>query len=271
MPGVILLPLLLISLIAGQDAVDQENHRTTEAHYRLGNYGIVIRQQKRLRITQKEINAHMMPNWCSVSVEINENGNNISKLDFNDIHGYGGRYGIYLPIMQESPKHFILIKYGDYDCRTIVITDGGELLNLGGGKYRVFLDRFLVSPRELPDVKSATFTIFDLYTNKVLLSKVLDRTTKGLPELFLGGDTYDFSFYTNGTEFFAGIVVLVYYSSSQTTTRTRTNLFYNIDLKTGAMAEAVFDEKKHKEFIIDYSNIDMSNDFEYKDKIIRQH
>lgn len=269
MPRVILLPLLLISLIAGQDAVDQENHRTTEAHYRLGNYGIVIRQQKRLRITQKEINAHIMPNWCSVSVEINENGNNISKLDFNDIHGYGGRYGIYLPIKQESPKHFILIKYGDYDCRTIVITDGGELFNLGGGRYRIFLNRYLVSLRASPDVESATFIIFDLYTNTVLLSEVLDRTTKGLPELFLGSDMYDFDFYTNGPEFFIGIVVQLYYPSSHAITRTRTNSFYKIDLGTGAMTEAVFDPKKHKEFIIDYSNIDSSNNCECKDKIIK--
>lgn len=81
---------------------------------------------------------------------------------------------------------------------------------------------------------------------------------------------YDFNFYTNGKEFFAGIVVLVYYSSSQTITRTRTDFFYRIDLGTGAMTEAVFDEKKHKEFIIDYSNIDLSNDCECKDKIIKQ-
>lgn len=259
---VVLLPLLFFNLLAGQDSVGQQDIKTTEAHYQLGNYEVVIRQQKRLRITQEEISAHVTPNWCSVSVEINENGGIINKLDFIDIHGYGGRYGIYLPIKQESPKHVILMKYGDYDCRTVVITDGGKLFNLGGGSYRIFLNRYLVSRRELPDVESATFIIFDLYTNKVLLSKVLDRTTKGLPELFLSRDTYDFEFYANGPEFFVGIVVQVYYSSSQTISRTRTGSLNKVDLRTGAMTEAVFDPKKHKEFIIDYSNIDLSHNCE---------
>ncbi|MCX6567830.1 MAG: hypothetical protein NT147_02110 [Candidatus Aminicenantes bacterium] len=258
-------------MIASQDPVDKKDLKTTEAHYRLGDYEIVIKQQKRLRnLTQKEVNTHILPTWCSASVEINENGKIRDKLDFKDIWPLGWRGGIHLPLKQESSKHFILTKYGDYDNRTMVITDGGELFDLGGGRYRIFLDRFLISPRELPDIRSGTFTIFDLHTNRVLLSaEVLDLAIKGLPEP-TGGDMYDFNFYTNGKEFFAGIVVLVYYSSSQTITRTRTDFFYRIDLGTGAMTEAVFDEKKHKEFIIDYSNIDLSNDCECKDKIIKQ-
>lgn len=268
---VLILPLFILVLIAGQDTVDKKDFKTTEAHYRLGDYEIVIRQQKRIKeiSSQKEFDTPVGPVWCSASIEIVENGKIADGVEYKDIWPLGWRWGIHLPLKQESSKHFILTKYGDYDNKTIVITDGGELFNLGGGRYRIFLDRFLISPRELPDIRSGTFTIFDLHTNKVLLSaEVLDLAIKGLPEL-TGGDMYDFNFYTNGKDFFAGIVVLVYYSSSQTITRTRTDFFYKIDLGTGAMTEAVFDEKKQKEFIIDYSNIDMSNDCECKDKIIK--
>lgn len=275
MPGVgnlksvVLLPLLFLSLIAGQNSVSQKDFKITEALYKLGKYEIIIRHHKRLNLEEyfrQQQNTCVGPTFCSASIEIRKKGEIIDRVEFNDIWPLGWRYGIHLPLKQESAKHFILMKYGDYDNRTIVITDGGELFNLGGGRYRIFLDRFLVSPRALPDIRSGTFSIFDLHTNRVLLSaEVLDLAIKGLLEL-PGEGEYDFSFYTNGPEFFAGVV---FYDYSSFQTPTRTDYFFKIDLGTGAITEAVIDEKKRKEFIIDYSNVDSSNECECKGKIIK--
>jgi len=275
MPGVgnlkrvVLLLLFFLSLKAGQDSVGQKDFKITEALYKLGKYEIVIRQHKRINLDEyfrQQQNTRVRPTYCSASIEIKRKGEIRDRVEFNDIEPLGGRFGIHLPLKQESAKHFILMKYGDYDNRTIVITDRGELFNLGGGRYRIFLDRFLVSPRALPDIRSGTFSIFDLHTNRVLLSaEVLDLPIKGLREL-LGAGAYDFSFYTNGPEFFAGVV---FYDYSSFQTPTRTKYFFKIDLGTGAITEAVIDEKKCKEFIIDYSNIDSSNECECNGKIIK--
>lgn len=268
MQGVVLLPLFFLSLIAGQDSVGQKDFKITEALYKLGKYEIVIRQHKRLNLNEyfrQQQNTRVGPIFCSASIEIKENDQiiELERVVFDDIRGLGGRFGVFLPWKQESPKHFILLKCGDYDSRTIVVTYDGATFNLKGGRYRIFLNRFLVIHPELPDVDSGTFSIFDLDKNKVVLS-VETPDLEGLPEL-LGADMYDFNFYTSGPEFFTGIVV--YDPPSQVSKHTK--YYYKIDLGTGAMTKALFDEKEHKEFVIGYSNIDMSNDCECKDKIIK--
>ena len=268
MQKIVFLSFFFFSQLGGQGYIDQSDFKTTEALYKLGNYEIVIRQHKRLNLDEyfrQQQNTRVGPTFCSASIEIKKNNKiiELERVAFDNIMGLGWRFGVFLPWKQESPKHFILVKCGDYDSRTIVVTYGGEIFNLKGGRYRIFLNRFLVSHPELPDVESGTITIFDLDKNKVLLSvETLDL--EGLSEL-LGADMYDFNFYTSGPEFFTGIVV--YDPSSQDSKRT--NYFYKIDLGTGAMTEAVFDEKKHKEFVIDYLNIDLNNDCECKKRTDR--
>jgi len=269
MQKVVILPLFFFGLIAGQEPVSQNEPKITEARFKLGQYEIVLLQKKQRVLTQKDFKAHGTPTYCSASIEIRRKDEIIDGVKFSDIWPLGWHYGIHLPFIQESAKHFISVKYGDYDNRTFVITDGGELFDLGGGRYRIFLDRFLVSQRELPDVReSGTFTIFDLHMNKVLLSaEVLDLPIKGLLEDRSKGDIeYDFNFFTDGPEFFAGVV---FYDFSSVRTPTRTNHFFKINLESGEITEAVFDEKKHKEFIIDFSNIDLSPDCECQKKVDR--
>lgn len=267
MQKAVLLPLFFFSLIAGQDSLDQRLFKTTEAHYRLGKYEIIIRQRKRLKEIsgQKEFDTHVGPICCSALVDIKENGKLINRVEFKDIQPLGAPYGIHLPIKQESSKHFILVKWGDYDSRTIVITAGGELINLGGGTFRIFLNRYLVSPRGLADDPSLSFSILDLDTNELILSTselMLSRTalalaTNSLP-LLPPDKRYIVKFFTNGPELFAGVVVLDFSSGISKHPKS----LYRINLETGEIMDAEFDESKHKEFVIDGSNVDSSNDCE---------
>lgn len=263
MQRAVLFPLFFISLIAGQDTVNQQLFKTTEAHYRLGKYEIVIGQKKRIFEADKEKHDWgITPTWCSAFIEIKREGQKIERVEFNDIHPFGGHSGIHLPVKQESSRHFILMKYGNYDCRTIIITDEGKLFDLGGGSYRIFQNRYLISPRELPDAgKGGEFSVFDLLENEVRATVRWGDLANDI-SLHPTRDTgYIIRVFTNGPELFAGIVLV---DVNNWRIIEQTGSFYRLDLETGKTIKAIFDEKKHSEFVIDYSNIDSSNECECK-------
>jgi hypothetical protein len=264
MRRVVFLPLVFFSLMAGQEATVQKDFRITEAHYRLGKYEIVIKQQRRLKelSNQKEFDTHVGPVWCSASLEIIENGKITDGVEYKDIQPLGGHYGIFAPIEQPSKKHLIFTEFGGYDSRTIIITDEGKVINFGGGTFNIFLRRYLVSPRSLADYPWY-FSIFDLETNKLVLRAApADLIKDILPDL-PKGKHYDIKYYTDRTDFFAGIVIYDYPSPEAE----RTNYFYRIDLETGKTTDAVFDDKKHTEFVIDDSNLDLSSECECRKKV----
>jgi hypothetical protein len=259
MGRVVLLSLFFFCAVASQNSIDQRSLKITEGRYRLGNYEIVIVQKKRLdNLDQKQIDSGVRPVWCSASVAIEENGKIIDKLEFGDISPLGWRYGIHLPIKQESSKHFILMKYGDYDSRVLVITDKGKQFNLGGEGYRIFLNRYLIARGGMAD-SSYDFSIFDLHENKLLLTVSWGDPIKVIQPSPSNGKAHIIKLYTNGPELFASIDIVDEHSLR---TIEHTNHFYRIDLETGKIADAVFDEKKHTEYVIDWSNIDLSGDCE---------
>jgi len=253
----LILLLLLITPISAQESKDQENLKTTEVRYPFGKYEIVIRHLRRIKFpTQEQINAGIRPLWFSEFLELWERGKRIGKLDFEDIQPLGSKAGIFLPLKQESPGHFILTKYGDYDGRTIIITDDGKLFNLVGGTYRIFRHRYLVTPRALPDIdEQGEFSVFDLKKNKVLVTPAWRDLAIGSILRSLPNWTDTLRFYTSGSGLFVKIGVIA--ESSQLPGYI--NLFFKIDLKTGKLEDAVFDIRKHKEFIIDYSNLDLNH------------
>lgn len=265
MQRVVLLSLFFISLIAGQDSVDQQLFKTTDAHYRLGKYEIVIRQHKRLKelSNQKEFDTHVGPVWCSAVVEIQENGRTINKIDFNNIWPLGWHYGIFFPIQQESPKHFIMVKYGDYNSRTLLITDEGMLVNLAGEAYRIFLDRYLIARGGMAD-DSHDFSFFDLHKNKLLFTVGWGDPIR-VEQLRPRDDkAHIIKLYINEQDLFASIDIVNVHDLK---TIEHTSHFYKIDLETGKIADVVFDEKRHTEFVIDTSNLDLSNDCECKKRV----
>ena len=258
----LILLLLLIAPITGQEVPNQENLKTTEARYLFGNYEIAIRHQARINLTRERFDARVKPIWCAAFLEILEKGKVIRNLSFEDIAPLGWKAGLFLPAKQESPKHFILMKYGDYDCRTIIITDEGELFNLGGGSYRIFQNRYLITPRELPDVGGRTedFSIFDLLRNRVLITPSWDDLAKGTNQYpSRGGYINLIKFYTSGPELFAGIVLA---DGRSEQVLGHPSEFYRIHLATGKMIDAAFNSSINREFVIDYSNIDMNHQCE---------
>ena len=158
-----------------------------------------------------------------------------------------------------------MMKYGDYDSRTLVITAEGELFNLPGQEYRIFLGRYLIALGGEAD-NSHDFSFFDLQENKLLFTIGWGDPIKVVRFPPRDGKAQIIKLYTNGAELFASIDTVKIYTFD---TVEHTGYFYKIDLETGKVVDAVFDEKKHTEFVIDTSNIDLSNDCECSGGIIK--
>jgi hypothetical protein len=257
MKSALILLLLLIAPISAQEPKDQEDLRTTEVRYPFGKYEILISHLRRIKFpTQEQIDAGIRPLWLSEFLELWERGKRIGKLDFEDIQPLGSKAGIFLPLKQVSPGHFVLTKYGDYDGRTIIITDDGKLFNLGGGTCRIFRHRYLVTPRALPDLdEHGEFSVFDLKENKVLVTPAWRDLTKDSLLRSSPGWIDTIRFYTAGSGLFVKIGGIAENSQIQG----YINLFFRIDLKKGELEGAVFDKRKHKEFVIDHSNLDLDH------------
>jgi hypothetical protein len=252
--------MFLIAPIVAQEVSDQKIFRITEARFTIGKYEISIKHQHRTipLMTQEEFDNKVGPTWCAAFLQILDNGTIIDRLDFPDIHTYGWIGGLFLPVKRESPRHFIITKYGDYDCRTIIITDNGEMFNLGGGSYRIFQQRYLISPRELPDTSGGgEFSIFDLLQNKVIMSiDWNDLCGNALLFSYTRSDDFILRFYSNGTDLFAGIVSV---NIKNWQVLDHTQYFYRIDFDAKKLVEALFDNEHHQEFVIDQSNIDLNH------------
>jgi hypothetical protein len=260
--GLILL-LVLIAPISAQGSKNQEDLKTIGVRYPFGKYEIVIKRLERTKFpTQEQIDAGIKPLWLSEFLELWERGQCVGKLDFEDIQPLGSRAGIFLPLKQESPGHYILTKYGDYDGRTIIITDDGKLFDLGGGTYRIFRRRYLVTPRALPDVdENGEFSVFDLKENMVLMTPKWNDLARDRRERSTPNTWNTVKFYTNGPEIFAGIVP----SDFSGRVLDGPSFFCRLDLETGKLMNAIYESGTHQEFVIDYSNIDLEHPAVYKD------
>ena len=254
-------PFLFFNLLAGQEAAGQKGLKTTEARYKLGQYEIVLLQQKRIReVTHEEFDAGVRPLWCSASIEIQREGQLTDRTDFDDIMPVGWRYGIHLPFKQESPRHFVLMKYGDYNSRTLIVSDEGKLFNLPGEAYRIFLNRYLIAKGGMAD-DSHDFSFFDLNTNRLLFIVGWGNSIYVLQPPPSEGKAQVIKLYSSGPEIFASIDIV---RDLTLETIGHTAYFYRIDLETGKITDAIFDGKVHREFIIDTANIDMTDDCECK-------
>ncbi len=170
---------------------------------------------------------------------------------------WGGSYGIHFPNRQESPRHLILAKFGDYDSKTIVITDKGDVFYPGGGIFRIFKHRYLVSLGSPADTPYAV-TIFDLAENRILFRlsqadfiKPDENPTKET-DLKSNQQDKDIKIYTDGQMLFAGVDIVEHDTDK---TIGHTGEFYRFDLEAGKLTKAMFDNARHTEFVIDPSNL----------------
>ncbi len=150
------------------------------------------------------------------------------------------------------------MKYGDYNSRTLIVSDEGKLFNLPGEAYRIFFNRYLIANGGMAD-DSHDFSFFDLNTNRLLFTVGWGNPIHVLQQPPSEGRAQVIKLYTSGPEIFASIDIV---RDLTLETIEHTSYFYRIDLETGKITDATFDEKVHRELTIDTSNIDMTNDCE---------
>jgi hypothetical protein len=214
------LVFVLVGLTLNQGPAKAENPKVTRALYHLGGNDVRIVQYKMDPPTSSEETG---PDFCRVVIEIQNQGLQIGYLEFKDIHPFGDNYGVFAPKIQENKDHLIFVKRGDYDGRTIVITKQGRIVNLKGGLFRIFRERYLISI--YCEDSRESFSLYDLEKDLILWDTALFQ-----------------NFYSHGNEFFVMF---------------RGNRFFRLDFSTGRLTEAIYDQSIYQPFPIDESNLDI--------------
>lgn len=95
----------------------------SEKTYSLGEIKVLVRQKKR---TGNDFS-------CESKLLVYDNETVLDSLIFQP-DPVGGNYGISKPIRVDN--HLVFTKHGDYDGRTIIVTESGQVFNIiGGGNY----------------------------------------------------------------------------------------------------------------------------------------
>jgi len=106
--------------------------------------------------------------YCRAWLVVLVNDSLCDSLYFDNMVGKAGCSGIYFETEQPLVDNLILVKYGDYDGRTIVVDSQGKVHNLQGGRYFLTRDkRFLFSVYE-SDLNG--LTVYDFKFKKVAYS-----------------------------------------------------------------------------------------------------
>lgn len=121
-----------------------------------------------IEIVLKQILPPESPNEssCSATLYIRKKLTKTDSLSFQQIEAVGGAYGFSTPTT--ILDHMVLTKHGDYDGRTIVINDNGDIFDIAGGV--VYLDSNLLFSFYESDVPG--IAIFDLSADSLILSKL---------------------------------------------------------------------------------------------------
>lgn len=125
--------------------------------------------------------------YCKAKLLTSKNNEAIDSLNFSP-EPVGGSYGISKPRIIEN--HVVFTKHGDYDGRTIIVNEEGQLFNLIGGEY--YYDeknRFLFSNYE-SDLSG--FSVFDLNGDSLMFEiRDIEQTPISFHKAF--GERYFFN------------------------------------------------------------------------------
>lgn len=104
--------------------------------------------------------------YCRAWIKVTMNNKITDSLYFDNMVAGKGCSGLYMDDEQPSPHYFILVKYGDYNGRTLIIDRTGKIHNMIGGKYFITRDkRYLFSVYE-SDLSG--LAVYDFKTNKAV-------------------------------------------------------------------------------------------------------
>ena len=149
------LKVILIYIFCSLITFAQQNVQS-EKEYRFGRILIKISQ------TKGDYN-----NPCSASFYVYKNDSLLHERNYKNIIAYGGTYGIFVAPNPIIGKYFVLVKHGDYDCRTILIDENGNLIDLDGGYYFLANGGRLLFSDYLQDC-NCSFVAYDLVKRKQL-------------------------------------------------------------------------------------------------------
>jgi len=125
-------------------------------------------RQKTIGNTQIKISQIKNPKtYCDAYIEITSNETKIFKYEY--IEALGGKAGIAF-LENVVPNHILIVKHGDYDGRTIIISKKGNVTEVAGGSVSKLIDgKYLINLAEC-DIGYCGFSIYDIIQEKIVFS-----------------------------------------------------------------------------------------------------
>ena len=104
--------------------------------------------------------------YCSAWVQVTRIDGSMEVIPFLDIEPVGASFGLSVLAQPLSPDFTAVLKFGDYDGRTLLIRSDGKVFNLPGGIMRIASDGRTLISEYFSDLQA--ITIFDLKSSKVI-------------------------------------------------------------------------------------------------------
>lgn len=125
---------------------------------------------KNIGNTQIKISQIRNPeSYCDAFVEINTS-NDTKIFTYKYIEALGGSAGIAF-LENIVPNHIVIVKHGDYDGRTILISKNGNITEVDGGSVSELInDKYLLNLAEC-DLGYCGFSIYDIVQEKIVFKK----------------------------------------------------------------------------------------------------
>ena len=127
--SVIISLLLVKSILSFGQNYDPEKVSIATLTQKIGDISVDIAQYKPIDYIKSKF-------YCYAEIRIYKNKIMIDSLVFDDIEPVGGHYGL-LVYPSLIMNHLIISKYGDYDGRTIIINDQGQIFSTIGGSVSI--------------------------------------------------------------------------------------------------------------------------------------
>lgn len=141
--------------VATQTVIEEKDNSTdSQITYEIGNVQVKLTQTKSDGTTF----------YCKSNLVSSINNKIIDSISFNH-EPVGGYYGISIPVKIEN--HLVFTKHGDYDGRTILINESGEISNIIGGKNYYDSESNLLFTQYYSDLSG--FAVFNLKSDSLVL------------------------------------------------------------------------------------------------------
>ncbi len=105
--------------------------------------------------------------YCDAYIEIISNKTKKFKYEF--IEALGGSAGIAF-LENVIPNHILIVKHGDYNGRTIIISRNGQVMEVPGGSVSKLIDnQYFLNLAEC-DIGYCGFSIYDIHQEKIVFN-----------------------------------------------------------------------------------------------------